>query len=99
MREQVRDPELMPLLESDIQGMPPAFVVTADIDPLRDDGPLFVRRLQQAGVAAQYRNEPELVHGHLRARHMSDRAAPSFAAIGQALEQLAQGRLSDAPLR
>ena len=99
LREQVRDPELMPLLESDMGDLPPAFVVTADIDPLRDDGPEYVRRLQQAGIPAQYRNEPELVHGYLRARHMSDRAARSFAAIGEALEQLAQGTLRNEALR
>ncbi len=95
-REQVRDPDLMPLLATDYRGLPAAFVVTADIDPLRDDGVQYVRRLQAAGVAAQYRNEPELVHGYLRARHMSDRAANSFAAIGTALTQLAQGRLTTA---
>jgi len=93
-RDQVRDPEMMPLLETDFTGMPPAFVVTADIDPLRDDGAEYVLRLQGAGVVAQYRNEPELVHGYLRARHMSDRAATSFAAIGTALVQLVRGRLA-----
>ena len=71
--------------------MPPAFVVTADIDPLRDDGRIYVERLQADGVAASYRNEPELVHGYLRARHMSRRAAASFAAMGAALVQLAEG--------
>ena len=92
-RDDARDPDLMPLLASDFSGLPPAFVVTADIDPLRDDGQQYVRRLHEAGVAAQYRNEPELVHGYLRARHMSERAARSFSAIGGALVQLAQGTL------
>ena len=92
-REQVRDPDLRPLLAPDFSGLPPAFVVTADIDPLRDDGPEYVRRLKAAGVQAQYRNEPELVHGYLRARHMSERAARSFAAICDALVQLAHGTL------
>ncbi|MBJ7420016.1 MAG: alpha/beta hydrolase [Rhodoferax sp.] len=87
------EPELMPLKAADFLGMPPAFVVTADIDPLRDDGRTYVERLQADGVAAQYRNEAELVHGYLRARHMSRRAAASFAAMGEALVQLASGGL------
>ncbi len=87
------EPELMPLKAADFLGMPPAFVVTADIDPLRDDGRTYVERLQADGVAAQYRNEAELVHGYLRARHMSRRAAASFAAMGVALVQLASGGL------
>jgi len=92
-RESACDPELMPLKAVDFCGLPPAFVVTADIDPLRDDGRTYVERLQADGVAARYRNEAELVHGYLRARHMSRRAAASFAAMGEALGQLASGGL------
>jgi acetyl esterase len=92
-RDSVCDPELMPLKAADFYGLPPAFVVTADIDPLRDDGRIYVERLQADGVAARYRNEAELVHGYLRARHMSRRAAASFAAIAEALVQLASGGL------
>ena len=84
-REQVSEPDLMPLLAPDFSGLAPAFVVTADIDPLRDDGPAYVQALQAAGVKASWRNEPELVHGYLRARHMSDRAAASFSAICEAI--------------
>jgi acetyl esterase len=93
-RDSASEPELMPLKALDFRGMPPAFVVTADIDPLRDDGRIYVERLLANGVAALYRNEPELVHGYLRARHMSRRAAASFAAMGAALVQLAEGRLA-----
>lgn len=92
-RDSASDPELMPLKAADFRGMPPAFVVTADIDPLRDDGRIYVQRLQADGVVAQYRNEAELVHGYLRARHMSRRAAASFAAMGEALVQLASAGL------
>jgi len=92
-RDSACDPELMPLKAADFCGLPPAFVVTADIDPLRDDGRIYVERLQADGVAARYRNEAQLVHGYLRARHMSRRAAASFAAIAEALVQLASGGL------
>lgn len=92
-RQAVNDPLLLPLKARDFLGLPPAFVVTADIDPLRDDGRVYVERLVADGVAARYRNEPELVHGYLRARHMSARAAASFAAMCEALDQLASGTL------
>jgi acetyl esterase len=87
-RDSASDPELMPLHAADFCGLPPA------IDPLRDDGRIYVERLQADGVLARYRNEPELVHGYLRARHMSRRAAASFVAMSVALVQLAQGRLT-----
>ncbi|WP_432256366.1 alpha/beta hydrolase [Limimaricola sp. AA108-03] len=75
------DPELSPLRAQDFAGLPPALVVTADVDPLRDDGPAYVDKLVAAGVAAEWRNEPQLVHGYLRARHRSARAGRSFEAI------------------
>jgi acetyl esterase len=88
---QSRHPELRPLLATDLSGMPPTLVVTADIDPLRDDGAVFAQRLQDLGIRVQYRNEPELVHGYLRARHMSRRAAASFQAMADGLKKMADG--------
>ncbi|MEP3244187.1 MAG: alpha/beta hydrolase [Sneathiella sp.] len=79
-------PEISPLKAKDFSNLPPAFIVTADVDPLRDDGMLYARSLKEAGVEAVWRNEPELVHGYLRARHMSQRAAISFDAICEAIK-------------
>lgn len=77
--------EARPLRATDYAALPPAFVVTADVDPLRDDGKVYAERLAAAGVPAAWRNEPQLVHGYLRARHMSGRAAASFEAITTAI--------------
>ena len=75
------DPEARPLLAKTLDGLPPMLVVTADVDPLRDDGTRWNDRLREAGITATLRNDAQLVHGHLRARHMSDRAGESFAAV------------------
>ncbi len=85
------DPELSPLACSDFGTLPPAFIVTADVDPLRDDGMLFVDMLVKAGVKATWRNEPQLVHGFLRARHQSMRAKTSFGAIVDAVSSFSKG--------
>ncbi|MFV0359392.1 alpha/beta hydrolase [Tropicimonas sp.] len=77
----VTDPLARPLQVPDLSGAAPAFVVTADVDPLRDDGVRYVQRLAESGVAAVLRNEPELPHGFLRARRSCDRARRSFLAI------------------
>jgi acetyl esterase len=89
-RSEIGDPEISPLLARNFSGLAPAFVVTADIDPLRDDGPDYVAWLREAGVAAEHRNEPQLVHGYLRARTMSRRAAESFAAICAVVSRFAE---------
>lgn len=85
----VTDPLAAPLTASSLTGLAPAFVVSADVDPLRDDSPAYVARLRQEGVAAEWRNEPELPHGYLRARWESDRARRSFQAILAAITRFA----------
>lgn len=80
-------PEISPLKATDFAGLPPALIVTADVDPLRDDGAAYAAALGGAGVPAVWRNEDQLVHGYLRARHMSRRAAESFAAISAYVRQ------------
>ncbi|WP_375688608.1 alpha/beta hydrolase [Pseudooceanicola sp. LIPI14-2-Ac024] len=75
------NPEAAPLVAESFAGLPPAFIVTADVDPLRDDGPAYQAALQAEGIRADLRNEPQLPHGYLRARHRSDKARQSFAAI------------------
>lgn len=49
----VDDPRAAVLQAEDLSGLSSAFIVTAHIDPLRDDGPAYAARLQKAGVAAQ----------------------------------------------
>lgn len=85
------DPTFMPLAEKDYSGVPPCFVSSAEHDPLRDDGPEWAKRLSAVGVAAEAVVEPELPHGHLRARHMSTRAGDAFRRITDAISGFADG--------
>lgn len=73
--------EVTPFSVTDFTGLPPTWVITADIDPLRDDALPYVEKLLAAGVFACWINEPQLVHGYLRARNMSKRAGDSFKRI------------------
>lgn len=85
----ITDPLAQPLRAPDLHGLAPAFIVSADVDPLRDDGRDYASRLSQAGVAADWRNEPELPHGYLRARRDCDRARRSFQSILVAIVRFA----------
>jgi acetyl esterase len=78
-----------PLRETDYGRLPPAFVISAALDPLHDDGAEWVMRLQAAGIPARFRSEPLLVHAFLRARHMSAPARDAFTAIVEATRSLA----------
>lgn len=52
-----------PRLAHDLSGVPPATVVTAGFDPLRDDGAAYAKRLEDEGVPVTYRNYPDMIHG------------------------------------
>jgi acetyl esterase len=58
-------PTLAPANTADLTELPPAFIGTAEYDPLRDDGARYAELLQAAGVPVELRNEPTLVHGYV----------------------------------
>jgi acetyl esterase len=57
------DPRVSPLLADDFTGLPPALVLTAGFDPLRDEGRQYADAMRAAGVAVDYREFGSLVHG------------------------------------
>lgn len=82
-----KDPTFSPIEAQSLRGAPPCFISAAEHDPLRDDGPAYVLKLSDDGVAAECVVEPDLPHGHLRARHMSTRAAEAFDRICDAISR------------
>jgi len=83
------DPTSAPLEAEDLTGLAPCFISSAGVDPLRDDGVEYVRRLTGADIEAYCVVEPQLPHGYLRARHMSHRARAAFERILDAIREFA----------
>ena len=59
------NPLVSPLLATDVSNLPPAFTITADADPLRDEGRLYAEKLSAAGIAARYLNVLNAPHGFM----------------------------------
>jgi acetyl esterase len=57
------DPRVSPLRAADLSGLPPALVVTAGFDPLRDEGRAYADAMRDAGTSVDYREYGPVVHG------------------------------------
>jgi len=85
------DITLYPLADADFANLPPTVLITAECDPLSADGEAYRDRVVAAGGRAAWFEEPGLVHGYLRARHMVGRARASFTHIVEAVSALGRG--------
>jgi acetyl esterase len=76
-------PYAAPARAADLSGLPPAYVVTCEFDPLRDEGIEYARRLIEAGVPTELHHYPGTFHGScaagagtaISARMVDDRTA------------------------
>ncbi len=72
---------------SDLSALPPAVVVTAGFDPLRDDGTQYADRLETAGVPVTHLDYPTMVHGFLSLTGEVEAAADAFDDVVQAFRK------------
>jgi acetyl esterase len=72
-------------IRAELAGLPPALVITAEFDPLRDEGNEYGRLLQQAGVPATVSCYDGMIHGFFSMTAIMDKARDAQAQAARAL--------------
>ena len=78
-------PYVSPIQAEDLTALPPSLVITAEFDPLRDEGELYAERLREAGVPVVAIRYDGTIHGFLGLFADHDESQHAYAAMAQFL--------------
>ena len=76
------NPDASPLRAPDLSGLPPAYVITAEHDPLREEGFEYAERLRAARVPVEHRHFGSQIHGFFTFVNVLDDADKAVADAG-----------------
>jgi acetyl esterase len=86
-KDDARDWRVSPLRAPSLAGLPPALVVTAGFDPLRDEGEIYAGRLRDAGGTVDYVCYGGMIHGFVGMGKLIDTAGRAISHVGGSLRQ------------
>ena len=81
-------PDASPLRAESLANLPPAIVITAEYDPLRDEGIAYAERLQEAGVQVTHRHYENMFHDFFSFVNLIDAGNEAVARVGAEIRAL-----------
>jgi acetyl esterase len=84
--EDLKNPLAVPSRAATFAGLPPAVVITAEHDPLRDEGEAYAKKLADAGVPVTLTRYPQMIHGFLAAGAILPQAHAAMEQVAAALK-------------
>lgn len=88
---ELRNPLVSPYFRTDLRHLPPAHIITAECDPLRDEGEAYAHRLQEAGVPVTLKRYDGMIHGFLSMSAFLEQARVAVADISATLRTAFRG--------
>jgi acetyl esterase len=85
--DQMQEPYASPIRASSLRGLPPALILTAEFDPLRDEGEAYAVALREAGVPTEMHRYDGMIHAFLKRVDQFDTALEAIKLIGDRLKQ------------
>jgi len=82
------DPYVSPLRAVNLTDLPQALLLTAEYDPLCDEGEEYARRLQEAGVKVKLTRYEGMIHGFIRMTSRLDKARQALDEVAETLRRI-----------
>jgi acetyl esterase len=86
--EDYKNPYVIPMASADLSGLPPAIIITAEYDPLRDEAEAFAKRLKSAGNSVVLHRYEGVIHGFMLMQGFLKDARDASKKIGEELRHI-----------
>jgi len=85
---EAEDPYVSPLRATNLRDLPRALILTAEYDPLRDEGETYGKKLQETGINVTLTRYPGMIHGFIRMTAVLDKANDALDQVAGKLREV-----------